>query len=636
MEENGDPSTPFWLQTSNNLYRHRHRRSSSLLLNPTLLIVLIPTVALLLLFLVVPSFLSFASQTFRPNSVKRNWDSVNFLLVIFAVACGFLNRRNDDSSNGVAANISEGVSENPLQYSLDPRIYDSVETTAASDSSISTNVVRLRRSCSSYPDLRQEFSWVSGERFFDDNGFDFNTYRSASEHVCRRRGRQPESEHSEIKTIPVDTFVLRSTETSSSESLLPPPSPSPSPAEPPAPPPSPPPPPPPPPQAIKHRTSRSFHAVRRKENVENPEEVVSEINRSRPLMPSSPPPPPPPPPRPESHHHQSEQKSGHKRRGSGAKDLANTLASLYQHRTKKKKKQNFKENQESPDQSPPLHSGVEVPPPPPPPPPPASVFHNLFSYKKTSKSKKIHSISLSQPNSSPPPPPPPPPRPGSSSRSTKRKSQSEAPSAPPPPPPPRPGSSSLSTKRKSQSETPSAPPPPPPPPPEPSFDPPRKSQTISAGGGRPPLPVKPSKTLYDEDENLNSREQSPLTPTPPPYPPFRMPELKFSVRGDFVRIQSDQSSRSSSPVGSPTVKESEYEYESFLSVPTTFTSATTTMAVAATAMMDGGEPSGAVFCSSPDVNTKADSFIARFRAGLKLEKMNSIKEKQTAQTQRPM
>lgn len=31
---------------------------------------------------------------------------------------------------------------------------------------------------------------------------------------------------------------------------------------------------------------------------------------------------------------------------------------------------------------------------------------------------------------------------------------------------------------------------------------------------------------------------------------------------------------------------------------------------------------------SPDVNNKADMFIARFRANLKLEKMNSIREKQ--------
>ncbi|XP_043719023.1 serine/arginine repetitive matrix protein 1-like [Telopea speciosissima] len=622
MEENGDPTTPFWLQNSNTLYRHRHRRSSSLLLNPTLLIVLLPTVALLLLFLVLPSILSFASQTFRSNSVKRNWDSLNLLLVLFAVACGFLNRRNDDSSssysmddvNGVSAHISEGVIENPLQsttprrqwfdYSSDLRIYDSVGA-ATSDSSISTNVGRLRRSSSSYPDLRQEFSWVSGEddrwRFFDDNDIDLNSYRSASEYVRRRRARRPESEHLEIKTIPVDTFVLRPTGASSSASPPPPPTPPPPPSLSPIPVQPPAPPRPPPPPAIKHKTSRTFHTVERKENAEIPEEVVSEIIRSRPLQPSSPPPPPPlPPPRPSSHHHRSEQKSGRsdKKRRSGAKDIAITLASLYQHRKKKKKQQNYKENQAIPNQSHLLHSGgVGVPPPPPPPPPPpATVFHNFFSNKKTSKSKRIHSISLSQLNPSPPPPPPPPPRPGSSSRPTKRKSQSEIPSAPP----------------------------------EPSSDQPRKSQTISAGCGKPPLPVKTNNMLYDDEENLNSGGQSPLIPTPPPYPPFQMPELNFLVRGDFVRIRSNQNSRSSSPVDSPTVKESESECEPSLSVSTT----STTMTAAATEMIDGGEGRGAVFCPSQDVNTKADTFIARFRAGLKLEKMNSIKEKQIAQ--RPM
>lgn len=38
-----------------------------------------------------------------------------------------------------------------------------------------------------------------------------------------------------------------------------------------------------------------------------------------------------------------------------------------------------------------------------------------------------------------------------------------------------------------------------------------------------------------------------------------------------------------------------------------------------------------MFCPSPDVNNKAEMFIARFRAGLKLEKLNSIREKQQIQ-----
>lgn len=39
------------------------------------------------------------------------------------------------------------------------------------------------------------------------------------------------------------------------------------------------------------------------------------------------------------------------------------------------------------------------------------------------------------------------------------------------------------------------------------------------------------------------------------------------------------------------------------------------------------------FCPSPDVNNKAEMFIAQFRAGLKLEKLNSIKLKEQQQQQ---
>ncbi|KAJ4950758.1 hypothetical protein NE237_027590 [Protea cynaroides] len=611
MEENEEQGIPYWLQTCNTQYHHRRRRSSSsLLLNPALLIVLLPTIILLLLFLVLPSLLPSASQNFRPNSVKRNWFSLNLLLLLFAVACGFLNTRNNDSSstssssssivdeaNGVAAHISQGFSEKSLQsttlkrqwfeYSADSRIYDSVGTTTPD--SISTNVVPLR-SCSSYPNLRQEFSGVSGDddkwRFFDDNDIDLNTYWSASEYVRRRQGRQSENEPSEIKTIPLDTFLHLPTETSSSAP------PSPTPAQPPAPPSQPPslsaPP------ASKHKTSRTFHSVERKEKEENPE--------SRSLQPSSPSPPPPPsPPKPVLHHHRSEQKSGRsdKKRGTGAKDIANTLASLYHHRKKKKQKQNCKDNQHSSEQSLPLPlhsgSGVGLPPPSPPQPPsqpaPASIFQNLFSYKKTSKRKRIHSIS--QLNPSPSSPPPPPPKPWSLSRSTKPKSQIEAPA----------------------------------PAPEPFSDLPQQRQTSSAGDWRPPLPTKTrsSSILYDEDDNLNNGGPSPLIPIPPLQPrlPFRI------VRGDFVS--------SSSPVGSPTMKksESESESESESSVSVSNTSATTTMTTAVPAMIEGGDGSGAVSCPSRDVNTEADTFIARFRAGLRLEKMNSITEKQEAQSPSP-
>lgn len=39
------------------------------------------------------------------------------------------------------------------------------------------------------------------------------------------------------------------------------------------------------------------------------------------------------------------------------------------------------------------------------------------------------------------------------------------------------------------------------------------------------------------------------------------------------------------------------------------------------------------YCPSPDVNAKADKFIESFRAGLKLEKINSYREKCQMQIQ---
>ncbi|KAJ4980463.1 hypothetical protein NE237_031300 [Protea cynaroides] len=131
-------------------------------------------------------------------------------------------------------------------------------------------------------------------------------------------------------------------------------------------------------------------------------------------------------------------------------------------------------------------------PPPPPPPPPslASVFHNLFSYKKTSKSKRIHSVSLTHLEPSPPPPPP---------------------------------------QLASSSQL--------------SSDSPRQRKRNSAVGGRqPPLPKKMSSKVYEGEENLNSREQSPLIPMPlpPPPPPFPILEMNFVVHGGLLRIRSNQ------------------------------------------------------------------------------------------------
>ncbi|XLT51207.1 hypothetical protein HN873_043811 [Arachis hypogaea] len=95
-----------------------------------------------------------------------------------------------------------------------------------------------------------------------------------------------------------------------------------------------------------------------------------------------------------------------------------------------------------------------------------------------------------------------------------------------------------------------------------------------------------------------------------------MPAMKFLVRGDFVKIRSNQSSRSSSRCSSPErygVEESE--------------TIETTDSVINPVTDRNGEVSGSVFCPSPDVNVKASTFIARLRGEWKLEKLNSLKEK---------
>ncbi|XP_039071729.1 formin-like protein 7 [Hibiscus syriacus] len=245
---------------------------------------------------------------------------------------------------------------------------------------------------------------------------------------------------------------------------------------------------------------------------------------------------------------------------------------------KRKRKHKSKDHEHQQDL--PLHSSTEpppyystsirptspAPPPPPPPPPPPSFFQKYNLFRKGSKSKKIHSV--------PTPPPPPPTAAFSfSKRSSKQNSQ-----IPPPPTPPT----------------------------EPS------SKRTTANNGKSPLPTK-ANTISYYDENVNSGGQSPLIPVPPPPPPFKMADLKFVIRGDFVKIRSSPSSRCSSPdLEEIDVSSSKDETE------------TTSMTEGDDVVGVAGVP---VCCPSPDVNAKAETFIARLRGGWKLEKINSIKEK---------
>lgn len=247
-------------------------------------------------------------------------------------------------------------------------------------------------------------------------------------------------------------------------------------------------------------------------------------------------------------------------------------ASVLSTQRKRKNKQRAKSNRNHDDDIVPPSSPespnntTPSPPPPPPPPPPPSVFHSFFR-KGLGKNRKVHSVSK------PPPPPPPPPL-TSSKRWTKRKNH-----IPPPPPPP-----------------PQAPP-----------TPPRWRNS-----SRPPLPTR--VTNFNDETIINSGNQSPLIPIPPPPPPpFNLPEMKFIVRGDFVRIRSNHSSRCGSP------EPEEVDVSSTKEDAVTKTNPVT----------DSVDRRGPVFCPSPDVNVKAATFIARLRDEWKLDKINSMKEKRT-------
>ncbi|CAN1218242.1 hypothetical protein LINPERPRIM_LOCUS1277 [Linum perenne] len=247
------------------------------------------------------------------------------------------------------------------------------------------------------------------------------------------------------------------------------------------------------------------------------------------------------------------------------------------------------------------------PPPPPPPPPPEKKRSKDFLIslrRKKKKKQRQHSVenlaSLFDPESEhptqssipppsplpPPPPPPPPPHFFQNLFSPKRGKSKKIHS---PPPPPRPSTEihlSRSVQRPSGSR----------------FE----SERAPASTYRPPKPVKTSSfgSVEDNAENGNASPLNPIPPPPPP-PPFKMPAWRFEVRGDYVRVASF-SSRSGSPdldSEDPSDRES------------------SPMAAGT------GASASPLFCPSPDVNTKADNFIARFKAGLKLEKVNSGKAK---------
>lgn len=582
MEPDGD-SPPIWSPPSTLFVPVRRRSRLYSVLNPVTLTIAFSVVLLFIVFFLLPPTLSRNNQALKPDSsVKKSWNSINIFLVLYAVLCGVFARRNDETSS------SDGAENAPNAYEFvnsgrrsvpDAHWLESPDHHKTSNF-MSTGGNRLRRSSSSYPDLtRESLQGSDGEKlkYFDDFDVDFHRPPGNS-HRHVRQSHEVEkgvAAATPVREIPVDKFELKNSV------------------------PTPPPPP------VKRR--RSVHGVPKQYNVERGGRET-EFNEKRSSLPppSKTPPPPPPSQNNIMFHPLAERSEMIQRKKSGTtKEIA--TVSLYQSTQKKRKKkvksrdifESVAQNP-SPPTVPAPSSIMSVPPPPPPPPPSKKVLQNFF--KKSSKSKLVHSVSTANP----PPPPQPPPPPSSifnnifkTGSKNKRFHLTSASSQPPPPPPPPPPSSIFNSlfkngtksRRLNYKET----QPPPPLPPTPRSRP-NHSPTNT---GKPPKPTKPSTSHH---ESVVIAPASSLIPMPPPPPPpFRMPEMKFIVKGDFVRICSANSSGCSSP------GQEDFDIMSVKS--------------------DGGDSSGHPFTSpTPDVDSKADAFISKRRDEWRLDKINSLKE----------
>ncbi|KAL2555016.1 serine/arginine repetitive matrix protein 1-like [Forsythia ovata] len=482
MEGRGDGEdvTPFWIQRTTSL-RLRHRLSS-IFFSSGLVVILLLVTAIFFLVFVVPSTLSFSAQSFRPNNVKRSWDSLNIVLVLAAVVFGFLSR-NKNGDRYYDEYQTSPIKQNETQKSnpSSPRQWYDYSTNEAQKSNPSTanqcydqysddenkltKSSTMRRTSSSYPDLR-EFSsnWTYGDdrqRFYDDIHVD--TYHRVSDsnqlHSRRRSLEEIDREREQkAKNIYVDTFARRPKEVSNTPPLpaMPPP-------------------------------------AQKPESIEKPKRTYESVGRKKERSNSG--------------------RSDRKRGGATGSATKEFLNSLY-HKKKKKQRQKSVDNLDS------------------------------------LKPKRKGHIIVSPPNPAPIPSPSPP---------------------------------------KAERE------------PKPS------AQIVQLTTHNPPEPIK-TNSFENAYENSNSGGESPLGPMPPPPPFFKAPAWKFVMEGDYVRIDSNASSRSGSP--EPDDVDSDITPSSIQEGDTS-----------------PFHPSPA-FCSSPDVNTKAESFITNFRAKLKLEKVDSMNKRE--------
>ncbi|GAB2217286.1 hypothetical protein Drorol1_Dr00000458 [Drosera rotundifolia] len=529
MEE--DPPTPFWVQPSSRRGRNGRRQqldSSSIFMSSGVLVaVLILAAVTLFLFFVIPSVVDLARRTFKASLVRRGWDWVNLVLVIFAIVCGFLGRKDDDDQARSYSDPRQDHVEQMHQEQQRGLPSDSPKQWYEQSEKMEYRYAyssSLKRTSSSYPDLKLESRWIhEGDwpRSFDDTYIDgYDQLRSAGSIGQHHRigddliEEKHITEDLEVQTIesraqasslaiPSSPFLATASRSKSSR------------------------------QPRLERRSTTTTKVKRKarqelepighEDRHNDSIFIKESDRKKPQLPTppaamrSPPPPPPPPPlRMKAIAEDDRGGRSDKKRGGMNKDF---LTSLYQ---PKKRKQRQKQKS----------------------------LENL-------QSLSFSNPTIHFPSSSAPPPTPPP--------------------LPPPPPPGQLGSIRVRPTNRGSKSTPEN----------------TRKETL-------PTFKKHTLNLIEDYSSSGNNSPSIPIPPPPPPPPFKTPPSKFVDYKNIVESVND----------SPPPDYSEEEGAEASSSSSKGTISATTL-----------------FCPSPDVNIKADDFITRFRAKLKLERLHSINKK---------
>uniref|UniRef100_A0A7N0TUQ2 Uncharacterized protein n=1 Tax=Kalanchoe fedtschenkoi TaxID=63787 RepID=A0A7N0TUQ2_KALFE len=611
MDEEGKPPR-FWLHAG-------HRRSSSNFNTSTLFMLIVPTAALLLLLFTFSSVPSLSSQILNPNSVKKTWDSLNLLLVLFAIFCGTFARWNEDDGGSTESRDQVSNDHPPQQPSSHQLKWYELSSYDSSMRATTSGRGGLRRSSSSYPDLRQQSNWETtgehGFRYYDD----FEIAR-----INQLLKIQPEGIVGQGRLrINADPDAKLNSYPSKQDSEARPAS---SRANPPSSPP--------PPLSLRQKKTRAHRSVPRIERlgiqnaagtahklpqIENKEEIRHSLETGL----------------------RSQAKAGRRRRpkdvpgkdGGRQKssvaictsppsppvDVTSPLKdeySLHHPQDPKVKLTVPKQKTETESET----QAVPSPPPrllpPPPPIPPSTIWRPEQAVKKEGKKSSAKreiamvwaSIYKRKKKQNQPEQPQQLGREDAGNyngiselfcepefSSTTQLCPHPSPPPPPPPLPPPPHSVLHSFFRKTGSKkihSVPAPPPPPPRLPRQSFIT-QVTPRPRSSAGKPPLPKRQSSYRKDEYRYASSSgSESPVAdiPRPPPLPPFGVPETRFAVRGGLARMGKNSSWRSEE------IEElSEFEGESLAME------------------WSGGEA---------DVNAKAETFIARLRGEWRLEKMN--------------